>query len=76
MDFDLMVCTGMQISYQAQAIFDYMIKGFELELYCVGELGQYCGYMSSIYEFYSINRNMHVLNAVSGGRELAQRIVN
>lgn len=75
MEFDIMVCTGMQITYQAQAIFDYMVKGFELELYCVGELSQYCGYMSHIYDFYSINRNMHVFGA-AGGRDLAQRIVN
>ena len=52
-----------------------MLKGFELELYCISELVQYCSYMSHIYEFYSINRNMHVFT-IAGGTALGQKIVN
>ena len=75
MEFETMPCTGMSISTQAQATIDYMIKGFELELFCVGELAQYCSYMSHIYEFYGMNRQMHVWS-LAGGRDIGQRIVN
>jgi len=74
-DFDSMVCTGLSISAQVQASIDYMRKGFELELYCVGELALYCSYMRHIYDFFNGNRQMH-LQSLAGGRDLAQQLLN
>lgn len=75
LEFETMACTGISIATQAQALLDYMVKGFELELFCVGEAAQYCGYMSHVYDFYSMNRQMHVWSA-AGGRDSGQRLVN
>jgi len=70
-----MVCTGLSISAQVQASIDYMRKGFELELYCVGELALYCSYMRHIYDFFNGNRHMH-LQSLVGGRDQAQQLLN
>jgi hypothetical protein len=49
MTFETAPCLSMAINMYVEGQIDFMLKGFEINLFTIGELPSYCTYFSFIY---------------------------